>query len=65
LINAICDNNTVSPNAAYRSTVMSEIVDTQRKLNSPRGSTADRDILAHVEKWLAMIREISREQAKN
>jgi hypothetical protein len=65
LINAICDNNTVSPNAAYRSTVMSEIVDTQRKPNSLHGSTTDRDILAHVEKWLAMIREISREQAKN
>jgi hypothetical protein len=44
---------------------MSEIVDTQQKPKSPRGSAADREILAQVEKWLAMIREVSREQAKN
>jgi hypothetical protein len=42
---------------------MSESVNTPPRLNSRRGS-ADRDAFAQVEKWMAVIREISREQAK-
>jgi hypothetical protein len=31
----------------------------------PQSTSGDRYVLAQVEKWIAMIREISREQAKN
>jgi hypothetical protein len=44
-------------------TVTSETVNTQPKPTAaPRGSA---DVLAEVEKWMAMIREISRETAKD
>jgi len=43
---------------------MSATVETQQKAKSPRGDTADGHVLEQVEKWMAMIREISREQAK-
>jgi hypothetical protein len=46
-------------------TVTSETVNTQPKPTAaPRGS-ADGRVLAEVEKWMAMIREISRETAKD
>jgi len=44
---------------------MSATVDTQQKPKSTRGNSADGRVLAQVEKWMAMIREISREQAQN
>jgi hypothetical protein len=44
---------------------MSETVTTQPKPKASRGGSADGRVLAEVEKWMAMIREISREQAKN
>jgi hypothetical protein len=44
---------------------MSEIVNTQPKPKAARGGSADEHVLAQVEKWMAMIREISREQTKN
>jgi hypothetical protein len=43
---------------------MSESVDTQSKLKSTRNDPADGQILAQVEKWMAMIREINQEQEK-
>jgi hypothetical protein len=44
---------------------MSEQVNTQPKPKSTRGGSDDRPVLAQVEKWMAIIREFSREQAKN
>jgi len=44
---------------------MSETVATQPKPKSTRDGAADGRVLAQVEKWMAMIREISREQATN
>jgi hypothetical protein len=40
---------------------MSETVDTQSKPSATRNST-DKHALAQVEKWMAIIREISRER---
>jgi len=44
---------------------MSETVNTQPKPKSTQRGTTDRRVLAEVEKWMAMIREIAREQPKN
>jgi hypothetical protein len=44
---------------------MSETANTQPKPKSTRSGSADGPVLAQVEKWMAMIREISREQVKN
>lgn len=44
---------------------MSATAETQPKPKSTQGNSADDRILAQVEKWMAMIREISREQAKS
>ena len=41
---------------------MSETADTQSKPGSMRSDSADKQALAQVEKWMAMIREISGEQ---
>jgi hypothetical protein len=46
------------------SETMSETVTTQPKPKASRDGSADGRVLAEVEKWMAMIREISREQAK-
>jgi hypothetical protein len=43
---------------------MSESVSSSCSLSLPRRAAADREAFAQVEKWLAVIREISREQAK-
>jgi hypothetical protein len=43
---------------------MSEIVSSQPKPKSPRSGT-DRVIFAQVERWMALIREITLEQAKS
>ncbi|HMK70680.1 MAG TPA: hypothetical protein VK442_06890 [Xanthobacteraceae bacterium] len=45
-----------------RSTVMSETADTELKAVAMRGSASEKHALAQVEKWMAMIREISRER---
>ena len=42
--------------------VMSETADTQSKPTSMRGDSSDKQAFAQVEKWMAMIREISRER---
>jgi hypothetical protein len=44
---------------------MSGTIDTQTKAAAVRGSTADIRILAQVEKWMAVIREIKQESARN
>jgi len=44
---------------------MSETVDTQVKLKPARDSSKDKRTLDQVEKWMEMIREISREPVKN
>ena len=45
---------------------MSEGFDAQQmKAGSPRTGTADTRILAQVEKWMAVIRELKQERAKN
>jgi len=44
---------------------MSESANTQPKPKSTPGGSADGRVIAQVEKWLAMIREIAREQVKN
>jgi hypothetical protein len=44
---------------------MSETVATPTKSIAPRSSAADTRALAQVEKWMAMIREIKQEPARN
>ena len=41
---------------------MSEPAQTPSKPTSTRGPASDARVLAQVEKWMAMIREMSREQ---
>jgi hypothetical protein len=41
---------------------MSDTADSQPKPAAPRGSAADKQAFAQVEKWMAIIREISRER---
>ena len=41
---------------------MSETLNTQTRPQPARGGSADKQTLAQVEKWMAVIREISREQ---
>ncbi len=41
---------------------MSEAAATQSKPIVMRGNSSDREVLARVEKWMAMIRELSRER---
>ncbi len=43
---------------------MSEVAATQAKPETPRGAAADKNAFAQVERWMALIREISLEQAK-
>ncbi len=40
---------------------MSNLVEPQDSSTALRGVSADVRILAHIEKWMAMIRDISRE----
>jgi len=42
---------------------ISQTADTQPKPIATRGNASDKEALAQVEKWMAMIREISRERA--
>ena len=44
---------------------MSETADIQTKQKPERDSSKDKRTLDQVEKWMEMIREISREPAKN
>jgi hypothetical protein len=44
---------------------MSERIDTLPNPKATRDGTSDRRALEQVEKWMAMIREINREQAKS
>jgi hypothetical protein len=44
---------------------MSETVSTQPNAKAPQRGSTDGRVLAEVEKWMAMIREIAREQAKS
>jgi hypothetical protein len=41
---------------------MSETLAAQTKSAAPSASSADKRVIAKVEKWMEMIREISREQ---
>lgn len=43
---------------------MSDTVFAPPKVEPRRGSSADREAFAQVEKWLAVIRELVREQGK-
>jgi hypothetical protein len=45
--------------------VTSDAVNTQPKPKAAPRASADGRVLAEVEKWMAMIREISRETAKD
>ena len=45
--------------------IMSETVDIQTKPKPVRDNSKDKRTLDQVEKWMEMIREISREPAKN
>jgi hypothetical protein len=44
---------------------MSETVDVETKKNPAPGNSKDKRTLDQVEKWMEMIREISREPVKN
>jgi hypothetical protein len=45
--------------------IMSETINALPKSPSTQDGTRDGRVLAQVERWMAMIREISREQIKN
>jgi hypothetical protein len=66
MVNVVCDNGILQRNASIGVRhIMSATVTTQPKPTSTRGAAGDGRILAQVEKWMAMIREISREQMPN
>jgi len=44
---------------------MSDNLAVPMKSAAPRGGSADMRILAQVEKWMALIREIKQERVKN
>jgi hypothetical protein len=44
---------------------MSETLTASPKPKSTRTGAGDKDIFVQVEKWMALIREVSREQAKS
>ena len=44
---------------------MSDNLAVPMKSAAPRSSTADRRVLAQVDKWIALIREIKQEHATN
>jgi hypothetical protein len=44
---------------------MSETMTAPPKPNSTRRGSTDKDVIAQVEKWMELIREISREPAKS
>jgi hypothetical protein len=45
--------------------MMSETLAAPTKLTAPRGNAADMRVLAQVEKWMAVIREIKQEPARS
>lgn len=64
LVKFVCDNG--SANASlFAGVFMSDNLAAPMKFVAPRSSTADTRILAQVEKWMALIREIKQEHAKN
>jgi hypothetical protein len=44
---------------------MAETMTAQPKPNATRSGSADKSALAQVEKWMAIIREVAREQPKS
>jgi len=44
---------------------MSETATVQTKPAVPRGSASDTRVIAHVEKWMTVIREIKQDRAKS
>jgi hypothetical protein len=58
----ICDK--ALPSGAWERVIMSDAVITPPKVEQRDGRSADRVVFAQVEKWLAVIRELVREQAK-
>jgi hypothetical protein len=45
--------------------VMAETMTAQPKSNATRSGSVDKAVLAQVEKWMAIIREVSGEKSKN
>jgi hypothetical protein len=43
---------------------MSETITVQQQAEPRRSDPADQDVFTQVEKWLAVIRELARDQAK-
>jgi hypothetical protein len=44
---------------------MAETMTAQSKSNATRSGSVDKAVLAQVEKWMAIIREVSNEKSKN
>ena len=65
LVNFVCDNGTHHWIAEFERRTMSETLAAPTKPATPRGSAADTRVLAQVEKWMAVIREIKQEPARN
>ena len=66
MVNVVCDNGDAIglPVIGVRQ-IMSETVDIQTKPKPARDNSKDKRTLDQVKKWMEMIREISREPAKN
>jgi len=65
LVNFICDNGIPDWIAEFERRMMSETLAMPTRPAATRGSAADTRVLAQVEKWMAVIREIKQEPARN
>lgn len=65
MVNFVCDNGGRDRIAEIGDASMSDTLAMSTKAAAPRSSAADTRVLAQVEKWMAVIREIKQEPAKN
>ncbi len=65
MVNFVCDNGSNDWIAEFERPIMPATLATPTKPAAPRGNAADTRVLAEIEKWMAVIREIKREHATN
>lgn len=61
----VCDNGIRDWIAEFERRMMPETLAAPTKPSAPRGNAADMRVLAQVEKWMAVIREIKQQPARN
>jgi preprotein translocase subunit SecA len=66
MVNFVCENGGRDRVAEFGEVIMSESLALPTKSAATRSNAADTRVIAQVEKWMAVIREIKQEQpAKN